>query len=568
MEHSITIQTSQEVSPDRSFAAGVTDDIEWGLTFGSDNWPVITYPKTEIVIPFSNEQATIMFAVWSMAEFATSGTVTARLKKNGEVLDEVTDTVGAFAGQESLFTQTDIIWYGTVESGDLISVEIENNSNGLVYQNYPGTGDVELIITLPEVVCTMNLLIGTDNGFIIRRSSENNYSVVFAGGGLGHLNEDDIFYDLQSTINDQRIVWANGGGLWYPAWSTNGGLNWDYAEDYATASPPYLDNPYNYGSFGGGGLRHERDNDGNVLGINHLPGLHNPDTNPLIFHRSIDHKGTEYEAVFNWELKTGQAVRSGQSYVADGYVWWSGGPTSMFTNRGDEGKLYRIGLDGEGFTSFNILPTGYGNVPITGWNDSHRLVIWQNLSAGPFISVDITDPDNPLLTHHFTEIDFETQFSEDYDVQHVQPITNQVILAMIHDPTDFDPRVPGAIIRSDDGGVTWDYVVNFTDQLGHSEYNNEYSNFGINISNPNEVFAVQAPPYVYHSLDAGETWEVETVDMDIFTPYGGDPPTEWSSIAVANTCIGGEPEEEELYPGLARYDDDNTSIIWFRTTFP
>lgn len=387
---------------------------------------------------------------------------------------------------------------------------------------------------------TRQPIVATDNGFVFRRQAVNDWVLVFTGGGLGHTAADDIIYDMQSTKNHPNIVWLNGGGLWYPAWSIDGGLTWDFPADFATASPPYFDNPYNYGSFGGGGLRHERDDDGLVLGTNSLPGSHDPTTNPYIFHASTDHQGVLYDPVFNWELATSQRLRTGQSYVVDGYMWWPGGPDphSIF-KRGNDGELYRIALDGTGFASFNILPVGEGlsNAPITGWHGSGRLAIWHNFNFGPICSIDISDPNAPVVTHMFSEVDFYTQFGVDTELQHVQPVTNQIILAMMHDTSDFDPRVPGAIIRSADGGVTWGIVVNFTDQLGHDGYFNEYSNFAVDPDNSNEVWACMAPPYVYHSSDAGATWEVETVDLSQCTPFGGEVPNEWSSIAMGGPVV-------------------------------
>lgn len=208
-------------------------------------------------------------------------------------------------------------------------------------------------------------------------------------------------------------------------------------------------------------------------------------------------------------------------------------------------NLYKVAYDGSQFAAYPILPENKTDRPLQGWYGVDRLVIFDSGDDESILSIDITDKDNPIAT-------VEVSLGANEDVQHVQPVTTNVIIAVTYNDVDW-PTILGSIWRSDDGGITWDRVVGPTDHLGPGpdEYVNRYSAVAVDFDDPNHIWVAHRAPYIFHSADQGLTWEEETIDLSQLTPYGADIPQEWAAITTA----GG------VFQGLQRVNAD-TSLEW------
>ncbi len=285
----------------------------------------------------------------------------------------------------------------------------------------------------------------------------------------------------------------------------------------------------------------------------------------IIAHKSKNPKGDEYELAFDWTTVTGSYVSiAGGMYIVDGWIWLTAGEFWGFP----ASTLIRVDLKGENFRMWQ-LPLDFGGnpegSPMTGWYGANKLAVFNYLAGGGnVIFIDVTNPDNPVA--------FDTGFyflpgdSEELgriETQHVQPVTNDVILIFASDALGYDDeheRVPGAVFRSADGGHTWTQVLDWSWKLGFGGYWNEYSNIAINPNDPNQIICGWNPPFVYVSNDMGLTWTEEIVDLAPAQARGGifGMDVEWSAMAWGDNT--------PLFPGLARKRAD-ASDVWFRTEF-
>jgi hypothetical protein len=80
-------------------------------------------------------------------------------------------------------------------------------------------------------------IVGTDNGYLFRRTGIGQWQQVFAGS-IGHQYADDILMSMLPAPNDPKRVFAYSYGNGYGLHSEDGGLSWHETPANFSDGPP------------------------------------------------------------------------------------------------------------------------------------------------------------------------------------------------------------------------------------------------------------------------------------------------------------------------------------------
>lgn len=403
-------------------------------------------------------------------------------------------------------------------------------------------------------------IIGTDNGFIIKRDGPNHFKVVYASSFDPTTNPNNSCApcanqeagahgyrslqceDIQVGWDDPDIVVVHiedefssfpWGGYVYSS---------DRGETFSEHSPLLK---MAYGDpLGLEGIN--MDNDGGLWAYGDASFPNVPVGARGNWHRSYD--GAASWTDLGWSGINGFNPQK-THWIGDGYVW----ATQVRPNLATTIDIWRETTLGAGLADYSIAKQAgatYSTLAaLHGRPGTGRLVAWQpglsqltSSTTWPVLSVDISAPLTPILTWSANmPLCNNGEF-----VQMMLPITHDVVLANTLDAGATPYAKTGGIWRSADGGLTWTQVVANTTKLGLST---PAAGLGIGqlyednqrIASPpgdsDEVWAATKPPYVYHSSDAGLTWDIETVDMTIFNGYAGRLPSVWVAIGAVPETI-------------------------------
>lgn len=397
-------------------------------------------------------------------------------------------------------------------------------------------------------------IVFSDNGFIFRRFGPNDWRLVYAadifGEGSRHF-EDQIFYGAFSCPTAPAHVYAEC--FFMPVWSEDGGLTWNEfkAIDQITDSEPSdfdkVELPFHGSNIGMNGLSPRRDEDGYVWGISRIWN----GSGDYFAHKSINSiDGIGHQEVFNWtnSVPNDQNDEPFGTWVSDGWIWWLSGH-GLFSS--GILMLHRTGTDGNGYMSFE---TGIENISepynlpdnLQGWPGVPILVGFEVFNNEEIVIINISDPDNPTFT--LTTGLNDIMIAYDGDIQNAFPVNENVAILHIINYDNTQPQ--GVLYRTDDGGATWEFVYEHNGLASAIDKNyvgndNEVCSHVISYDNPDEIWIATAAPYVFHSLDAGLTWEVEEIDItETYLYDNASRPWEWTSIALGATCEDTEKSGE------------------------
>lgn len=395
------------------------------------------------------------------------------------------------------------------------------------------------------------VILGTDNGFIVRRYGANDYRLVYAdnyapgtnprssapNGPGPHVYRSLQLEQLSWIVSTNRCIALcedefSGGKYAGFLNSLDNGKTWQRSDGGGSpGDPPPMDD--NNLAIGLNGETSPVDEDGRIWDLRV-----SIDSGPQkAFFTSTDYG-------ISWTEQFLQNTPGGVTHwVSDGYIW---GVKIFMGLAGSPLQLYRISpVNGVtvtynfawpgGFTSFN-------QSGIIGNYAAKRLFIWgwtpQNLTH--YLNVDVTDPDNPSGT--WIAYSTISGYSPGKNIIGWAPVTNQKIVMVANNPT-FGVGGPntGAIFYSSDGGFTWTRVVDYTPKLSYIATLGDPGSiltFGVFEETPrlstdgHNVCVAAVPPDVFISTDEGATWTNETMDMNIFAGQAGIGPTHFLSTAI------------------------------------
>lgn len=412
---------------------------------------------------------------------------------------------------------------------------------------------------------TTIVLLGSDNGFLVRRYGANDYRLVYADDYAPGTNPRSSAPNgpgahVYRSLQIEQLSWILSSEKWvalcedefsggkYAGFlnSIDHGKTWQRSDGGgAPGDPPPMDN-----SNLAIGLNIETspvDEDGRVWDL----ALSVSSPPERAYYTSTDY-GLTWSERF---LETGSGGRT--YWVSDGYIWAIRFAIDL---AGSPLQLHRISpVDGATVTTDFAWPGGLGSSnswAILSNYASHRLFIWPWTPAGMthYLNVNITDPDNPDGT--WVAYSTISGYSPGTNIIGWAPVTNQKIVMVANNLTFGGDT--GAVFYSSDGGMTWSKVIDYTPDLSYIADNGA---FGVFEETPRlstdgkNVFLAAVPPNCYISRDYGATWTMETMDMSIFDGYPGIPPTHWLSTAIA-----GPGGNIPLPPGAGRRKG---GYVWF-----
>jgi hypothetical protein len=381
----------------------------------------------------------------------------------------------------------------------------------------------------PGITMHSTCLLGTDNGYIIKRTASDTFKVVYAdnvgdpkdlcGPGLGpHANYGlpCIECFTQFTERDKVV------GYFLCGFNCPGGVAWNYLQSspdkgetfpvqshidgfvstgYTGFEPPFSDVGWHFArrcdpavglsSFNNNWARSQ-----NWLGIK--PWLDtgiNSLTSPFSVQQTVfvDRK-------FIWGMRS---VQSGGS-----------------------NRLGRTAIDGSGATSFtSAINVSVNPQVLRGAYSVDKLAQWTLDRNEPFAIIDISDPTAPVWNWH-------AALPSSMRIHQIQILDSSHMVALCFPPIASTPAFTealGSIWVSANGGVTWEQKVPSTNLLampgqGNPSYTQSSTNMRswmdcINYSydHPNEVWIGTKYPYVLFSNDFGETWYYDIVSDSTFS---------------------------------------------------
>lgn len=361
-------------------------------------------------------------------------------------------------------------------------------------------------------------ILAADNGYVVKRIAQDDYCVVWAGvdGVTFTARGDPINFGSGPPINtSSRIGTArNFGNVEDIIYSTTGGDVWTNTRSTVrptgfNTSPDIIgkDGRYTWNVTEDGTIWVARQQ--SVSPFNYY------------IYTSSDLGQNFTTQVFNATAAFGANPVSGV-FISDTYIWYLRNATDV---------LWRADLTGANIQSY-VATTGNWTA-LNGYPGTDRLVAWAWRSTTPVLSIDITNPSSP--TFAMSTIDANSQV---YDVV---PLSNQILIA--HTLSNASV-LQGGIWRSVNGGSTWTQVVANTTNLGNAAltgFDNDINSIAIN---GDEVWVAMKVPYVYHSVDQGANWTLETVSTGIFSASG--IPTRWTGILVG--CAAPVPPTARRIP--------------------
>lgn len=388
------------------------------------------------------------------------------------------------------------------------------------------------------------LLLGTDNNFILKRQASGDYAIVWCGPPGVPLDE---VHDTENGIvafgtlpigvesNLNQIATFTNYDPSVVIFSELAGDSWDH--QYAANISGYRYNNKEAYGLQGYGDSWNVDRDGTVVIITSEPAT--PFHIHVIF--SANWKGVSFVDGFDLADTLSETVANNVfvMWVDDGWVW---------THDWSTGTLYRMNYLGGDLASWVVSDPDF--FPgIVGYPGTDRLVLWEiNRPALPAYSIDISDPDNPVVSTM-------APIPGGRAIWGVAILSNQTILVhAVENALD-----QGSIWRSTDAGASWVQVQADTSNLYFplSAGDNDGQTIAINPLKHTELYCAIRVPYVYHSTDSGLTWTEESVDMGIFGT--ANPPVEWDAIAVA--C-----NPKAVFPGLSKFRKaDGVQLFFLRT---
>lgn len=408
----------------------------------------------------------------------------------------------------------------------------------------------------PLELANSTCIIGTDNGFIIKRDGPNHFKVVYADSyDPATDNPTNTYSGIDQGVGPHsyrslqcehiEIAWNNPNHIivhvedeYASDW---GGYVYsdDRGESFQRSHPVGGYGPifYTFGdSLGSEGFM--MDEDGYIwaysIGEFSVP-------------KEDWHKAIEGDTWVRQFAGDNALATSKTHWIGDGYIWGIALNQPAITPL----VLHRQAITGGTIVNTTIVKPGSASfgfpAALWGRHGTGRLVGWAprlNQQAGPsgwpILSIDIRNPFAP--TYQWTATGLPTT---GYIVQMMLPLRNDVVVCNTLNSASSND---GALWYSGDGGLTWIKTVAETTRLG---LQSPGTGFGIDrlsednqrIASPPEmpweVWAATKPPYVYHSRDMGATWEIETVDMSIFDGYLGRLPTVWNSIGALPDGVEG-----------------------------
>lgn len=392
-------------------------------------------------------------------------------------------------------------------------------------------------------------IIGTDNGFIIKRDAPNHFKVVYADEYDPTSNSTNIYVpgpDQQAGAHGYRslqcehvdVAWNNPnhiimhvedefasdwGGYVY---SDDAGETWQRSHPGGPYPPIFYTFADSLGSEG-----QLMDEDGYLWAYSVTEFIIPKDD----WHKAIE--GDTWVRQFAGDNASG-ATRT--HWLGDGNIWG----IQLNQNLAASLTLTRQAITG-GAVSTELTIAKPGGASFTtvhcmwGRHGTSRLVGWPSVFAQtavqpwPVLSIDITDPFNPTSQWSANNV-----LGVGYNVMMMLPLTHDIVVANTLKSSD---GADGALWRSADGGITWTKVVAETSRLSLQPPSSAFGTTKLLEDNeriasppemPWEVWAATKPPFVYHSRDGGLSWEAESVNMDIFNGYAGRTPTVWNSIGA------------------------------------
>ncbi len=379
-------------------------------------------------------------------------------------------------------------------------------------------------------------LLGTDNGYILKRTGHDTFKIVYAddagdpkdtcGPGVSnpHANYSMICSEIFTQYTDRDKVVAllqcgmncPGGVAWqYLQSSPDKGENWptqshidNYTRRGYVATEPPFDN------LG----QHWTGRPDSSVGL--------PSTNTWAHSR--DWRGIKPWLDTGINALTSPFLLPGTAFIDRGYIW-----SSRLSQSGGVTILGRTAVNGSGATSFNSATHVIGgSCTIRGLYDINRLFIWSFDSNDWMAVIDITDPTAPIFN-------WVAPFPSNTRIHQVQALDAGHVVALCISRFD---GIPGSVSNpeiavcsiwaSADGGLTWQMKVapdpvklimpsttptfiSGSVASGSSLRQNS-DNINFSFDHPNEVWVATRYPYVFRSTDYGETWSYEIVSDALF----------------------------------------------------
>jgi hypothetical protein len=396
-------------------------------------------------------------------------------------------------------------------------------------------------MTVSERVIVM---LGSDNGVLVRRYGPDDYRVVYVdnyapgtnprssapNGGGPQVYRSLQIEQLSWIINSQRWLALaedefSGGKYAGFLYSINTGRTWQRSDGGgAPGDPPPMDS------------------------ANLAIGL-NAETSP------VNEQGVIWDLAGSilspgsraWYTSTDYGLTWAEQYVdtnpggttwwaSDGYLW---GIHVFMSLAGSPTVLYRIHQVTGVTTTFTFpWPSGLGSSnswAISSYYGSRRLFVWAWTPSGMthYLNIDVADPNVPVGT--WVAYTVFPGLSGTKNMIGFIPVTSQKIVAVANNLTfSSSPPNTGAVYYSSDGGFTWSRVIDYTPKLS---YIAAAGSFGVFEETPrlssdgHNVCVSAVPPDVFISTDEGATWTNETMSLGIFSGLARAP-THFLSTAI------------------------------------
>ena len=340
------------------------------------------------------------------------------------------------------------------------------------------------------------LLLGTDNGYVVRRNGVNDYAIVYTSDLAGHAFYDNQLAGLLTAPGHPNKAFV-ADLFSYAVKTSNSGTNWTRSGS-PTFPPPFSQT-----------FVFNMDRNGSLWGITFPTGA-------TRWWRSDD-LGFTWSAIYDIAEPD-----TTNSWIDD--IAWTIVPDDALTPHVAY-RLIRVNQDGTDYRSFSLtLSTSASGDPfLWGWYGTTEMYATDGYGgalSADIVRIDISNPSAPTSALQ------TAPFGASRYAIYIQPLAGgkAVALAMT---TDY---LQGELWYSSDAGQTWSNVVALTANLGDTATHANIGSWLIAPShaNPLEVYAATKIPYVYVSNDGGQTWSMETCNASLGA--GG----EWAALAVTN----------------------------------